>query len=604
MPSAAIVYFLHRHWRQYAALVGLGLFVGMLEAASLVAFIPVMNVLVGTPDTSAGPGAMLSSLTGAIALTGGDPFLSACVVFLVLTLVKGVMALVYEYRVSRASGAVLHQYRQELLERLRLLPLSYFADSRAGDITYSLGLPPYMMAKLLYALPRAAIDLFRLLSVVLVLFVVEPRVTIALAVLVAGLYLVLVRGMSRYSYRQATQRRDAEQGMSGLATEWVHGIRSIRIAHADGHWLAGYSRFSHAAKSAHARLSLLLAAPRHVFELLAFTMFAGSVAAVYAYSPSAFREHIAVIGIFAVGLVRVLPSVAALARLPLEVRSVLPDVEQLYRMLNEKPVHSVAVRRPYQRIESNLRIAGVTVEFEGRGNVLQDIDLEVKKGSVVAIVGPSGSGKSTLLNLLIGVVAAKSGSVQIDGRDIDVIDRATFLSRIGYVGQDVLLFKGTIRENIAFFRPDVSEPDLREAATTAEIADFIESLPGGYDAPVGEGGVNLSGGQAQRIAIARAIVHDPDMLLLDEATSALDSASEGAVVHALEQAAKNRTVVMVTHRLRSARWAEMVVVLENGRIVARGRWEDLLADPQSVFSEMCREQHLFAAATAGPARNM
>jgi len=604
MRSAAILYFLRRHWRRYAALGALGVLVGLLEAASLLAFIPVMNMLVGTPAASAASGAVLSSLTQLLAVPGRDPFLSACVVFLVLTLIKGVIALVYEYRVSHTSSGVLHQYREELLERLRRQPLSFFADSRTGDITYSLSVPPQMLANLLYALPRGAVDLLRLLSVVVVLVVVEPRVTFALALIVVILYFVVVRKMSRHSYDQATRRRDAEQGMSGLATEWVHGIRPIRIAHADAHWLEGYKRLSLTAKTAHAQLSLLLASPRHVFELLAFSVFAGSVSAAYMYFPGQFREHVVMIGIFAVGLVRVLPSVAALARLPLEVRSVLPDVEQLYRMLNETPTHTEAVRQPYQRIESHLRIAGVTVEFAGRGEVLKDIELEVVKGSVVAIVGASGSGKSTLLNLLIGVVAPKSGSVRIDGRDIEAIDRASFLSRMGYVGQDVLLFKGTIRENIAFFRPDVSERDLRAAATTAEIADFIESLPGGYDAPVGEGGVNLSGGQAQRIAIARAIVHDPDMLLLDEATSALDSASEGAVVHALEQAAKNRTVVMVTHRLRSARWAEMVVVLENGRIIARGRWEDLLADPRSVFSEMCREQHLFEAGAVGPARIM
>ncbi len=594
MPSETMMFFLRRHWRAYVGLIALGIAVGIIEAASLVAFIPVMNVLVGTQAAGAAAQSnpMMATLIEWLARTGGDAFLAACALFLSLTLIKGAMALLYEYWVSRASGNVLHDYRKELLVKLRQQPLSYFADARAGDITYALSFPPHMMAKLLYILPRGAIDLFRFLSVVIVLFAIEPRVTAALGVCLAILYFALGRRMGRYSYLQASRRREAEQGMSGLATEWVHAIRPIRIAHADSHWTQGYTTFSAAARRAHVRLSMLLAVPRHVFELIAFTVFIGGVAAIYAMFPEAFRTHLAIIGVFSLGLVRVLPSVAALARMPLDVRTVLPDVEQLYRMVKLASRETDPDRQPYAPLQSELRIDGVTVEYPDRGDVLKNVSVSIRKGSVVAIVGPSGSGKSTLLNLLMGVVSPKSGSVLIDRRDIETIDRGSFLSRVGYVGQDVVLFKGTIRENIAFFRPEMPEARIRSAAATAEIAKFIESMPQGYDSPVGEGGVNLSGGQAQRIAIARAIIHDPDILLLDEATSALDSTAEGAVIHALQQAAHNRTVVMVTHRLKSARWADTLVVMESGRVAATGSWDGLIADPDGLFIQMCREQHL------------
>ena len=592
----AIRYFLKRHWRTHAALTALGLLVAMLEAANLVAVIPVMNFLVGTDGVRAGGalGTLVDGINATLAsLSGGrDPFVVACAVFLALTLIKGGAALTYEYWVARESGLVLHAYRRELLERLRAQPLAFFAESRVGGIAYGLSYPPYMLAKLLYIIPRGAVDLFRFLSVLLVLFVVQPTVTLALAVAVALLYFAVVRRMGRHSYALAAERRDAEQAMNATATEWVHGIRPIRIAHADRHWIEGYETASVASQHAHTRLSLLLAAPRHIFELIAFGVFVGAVIAAYVFFPQAFRTQLAVIGVFALGLMRVLPSLAALARMPLDVRTTLPDVETLHRTLVETDADRRAGTQPYAGLREGVHIRGVTVDYPGRGSVLTGIDLDIRKGEVVAIVGPSGSGKSTLLNVVLGVAEPQHGSVTVDSTDIRALERGSYFSRMGYVGQDVLLFKGTIRENIAFFRPDVPDRDIRAAAVTAEIADFIESLPHGYDAPVGEGGVNLSGGQAQRIAIARAILHDPDILLLDEATSALDSASEAAVVHALEHAARNRTVIMVTHRLRSARWADTVVVLHEGRIVSRGSWDELLADPHGLFARMCREQQL------------
>lgn len=598
MIPTEIRFVLRRHWRAYVALIALGLVVGILEAANLLAFIPIMNVLVGTQPGALGAAEAVERWTRALGSLFGahDPFAVACVLFLGLTVVKGAMALLYEYWVSRASGRILHQYRREVLERLRAQPLAFFAESRAGDLTYSLYIPPVMISKLLYILPRGAIDLFRFVSVLIVLLAIEPRVTLVLIALVAVMYFAVIRRMSRYSYRQAELRRAAEQAMNGLATEWIHGIRPIRIAHADRHWVEGYDEHSQVARRSHARLSMLLAIPRHVFELLAFTLFIGSVAIAYVFFPDTFRTHLALIGLFGLGLMRVLPSAAALARMPLDIRTVLPDIEQLHRMLSSRPPAAERPLHLYSRLKSGIHIQHATAEYAGRGDVLSEIDLEVRKGEVFAIVGPSGSGKSSLLNLILGVIAPRRGAVMLDAHDIREIDKGSLFSRVGYVGQDVLLFKGTIRDNISFFRPELPERDIRAAAATAEIADFIESMPGGYDAPVGEGGVNLSGGQAQRIAIARAIVHDPDILLLDEATSSLDGAAEAAVVHALEKAARNRTVIMVTHRLKSALWADTVVVLDSGRIVAKGSWAELLADPQSAFSQMCREQQLTAAA--------
>jgi len=201
---------------------------------------------------------------------------------------------------------------------------------------------------------------------------------------------------------------------------------------------------------------------------------------------------------------------------------------------------------------------------------LSDLSFRIPHGSRVAIVGPSGSGKSTVLNLILRLFEPVQGSVSIDGHDLRKVTRESLLSQIAVVFQESFLFNATIRENIRLGRPDASDADVEAAAKAAEIHDFIEGLPLGYDTNAGERGSLMSGGQRQRIAIARAIVRDPAILLLDEATSALDHATEAAILATLRRAAAGRTVIFVTHRLSSAVDAGIVLVMEGGELVESG----------------------------------
>src|SRR5208283_922396 len=214
---------------------------------------------------------------------------------------------------------------------------------------------------------------------------------------------------------------------------------------------------------------------------------------------------------------------------------------------------------------------------EGEHQILHNVDLEVNAGEVLALVGPSGAGKSTLVNLIPRFFDATSGRVLIDGHDLRDVSLKSLRDQIGKVTQETILFNDTVRNNIAYGRPDVPLSRVIEAAQAALAHDFILQMPEGYDTIIGEKGFRLSGGERQRLAIARAILKDAPVLILDEATSALDAESESLVQAALANLMQGRTVLVIAHRLSTIRRANRIAVLEDGRITATGSHEELLS---------------------------
>ncbi len=223
--------------------------------------------------------------------------------------------------------------------------------------------------------------------------------------------------------------------------------------------------------------------------------------------------------------------------------------------------------------------------------VLEDFSLKIKKGQTVALVGPSGSGKTTLANLLNRFYDIDKGSLTLDGTPLDVVKKKSLYGLTGMVTQDSILFNDSVRNNIALGNSKASLKQIKEAAKIANATEFIEKLEKGYDSIIGEGGNKLSGGQKQRLSIARAILKDPDILILDEATSALDTGSEKMVQDALENLIKNRTSLVIAHRLSTIQKADLIVVLNHGKIVETGTHKELLAK-KAVYKNLVELQTL------------
>ena len=231
---------------------------------------------------------------------------------------------------------------------------------------------------------------------------------------------------------------------------------------------------------------------------------------------------------------------------------------------------------PQGGFRGEIQVRGLGYSYLPGLPVLRDLDLDIAAGTTVGIVGLTGAGKSTLLKLLLRFYVPGTGSIQLDGKDLGAWRNADLRQALAFVSQEVYLFHGSVRENIAYGNPDASPEDLERAARIAEIHDFIEGLPEGYDTLVGERGIKLSGGQRQRVSLARAILRDPPLLFLDEATSSVDNETEAAIQRSLEKLSHDRTILIVAHRLSTVRRADMIYVLDQGQVVESGRHEALL----------------------------
>jgi ATP-binding cassette subfamily B protein len=261
-----------------------------------------------------------------------------------------------------------------------------------------------------------------------------------------------------------------------------------------------------------------------------------------------------------------------------EIRQSLVDMGEMFGLLDQPAeVRDVPGAPPLRVSEGVVTFRDVSFAYDPARPILDGVNLTVGAGETVALVGPSGSGKSTLGRLLFRFYDVREGAIEIDGQDLRGVDQDSLHAQIGVVPQDTVLFNDTLRYNVAYGRPEASHAEVREAARAAKIDTLIESLPDGYETQVGERGLKLSGGEKQRVGIARTLLKDPPILLLDEATSALDTETEREIQSELEAMAQGRSVIMIAHRLSTVVGADRIVVLEAGRVVEEGRHEDLLA---------------------------
>ena len=268
--------------------------------------------------------------------------------------------------------------------------------------------------------------------------------------------------------------------------------------------------------------------------------------------------------------------IGTFVRLYTQIQEARGAIQRVYEILDTEPI----VQNPenpvsLENITGSIQFDNVSFGYQDTG-VIHDVSFDVLPGQTVALVGPSGAGKSTIIKLLLRFFDPNSGTIRLDGHDIRTLDRKSFLSQIGLVPQETLLFGGTVRENILYGKLDATEAELEEAAQKANAHEFITNMEKGYDTIVGEKGTKLSGGERQRIAIARAILKDPKILVLDEATSSLDNRSESLIQEGLETLMAHRTTFIVAHRLSTIHKADQIIVLDKGCIVETGQHENLM----------------------------
>jgi subfamily B ATP-binding cassette protein MsbA len=504
----------------------------------------------------------------ALALAGLVPLVMA---------VRGLCDFGATYLMNWVGGRVINDLRVWLFEHLQTLSLDYFTDTRTGEL---ISRSTNDVVAVQNSISTVVGDIVKqpctLIAVLAALFKLEWRLTLATLVLFP-LCLVPIMVFGRRIRKAARASQEHQASLVSVLHEALVGMRVVKAFGMEEREAADFRQLCRNLFNQRMRVVRARAISTPMIEMISGV--GAALVFLYAYSTGMPASTLVSM---ALGLFFLYEPVKKLSAVQMQLQESLSAAERIFQVLDQKPsvVESPAARAlpPLQR---SIRFEHVGFSYNQDDVVLEDVDLEIPAGSVVAVVGSSGAGKTTLFNLIPRFYDPTRGAVRIDGADIRETTFRSLRDQIGLVAQETFLFNDTVGNNIAYGKPGATREQVIEAARRAHAHDFILHLPQQYDTVVGEAGMKLSGGQRQRLAIARAVLKDPPILLLDEATSALDTESERIVQAALDDlmwggGKKRHTLLVIAHRLSTVQHADQIIVLDKGRIVERGAHGELL----------------------------
>ncbi|WP_050403558.1 ABC transporter ATP-binding protein [Bradyrhizobium embrapense] len=493
-----------------------------------------------------------------------------------LLFIKGVATYGHMVILSKISNAILARNQRQLFAKLMSESIGFFSQRHSSEFLARLTAGAKSITDVLNMLVNAiGRDLLMLISMVAVMVWQDPLMSFIGLVAVPPAMLVLrklVKRIKGLAYNQFTGTADIMETMQ----ESLQGIRTVKAFTLEGTMqqridenIATVER--NANKMAHvANRSNPLMEMLGGFAVAGCLMYGGYSVVALGSTPGQFFT-------FLTAFLMATEPAKRLARLNIDLNSQLVGARMLLEVVDSPASEQADDDKSALKLsEARIELRDVSFAYRPGEPVLDRMSFVAEPGKVTALVGPSGGGKSTVLALLLRFYETLEGDILIDGQSILSVSRKSLRQQTAYVGQDVYLFRDAIRANIAFGKPGATEAEIVDAAKAACAHDFIMSFPLGYDTPVGEHGTQLSGGQRQRIAVARALIKNAPIILLDEATAALDSESEKQVQEAIEHLCQGRTTIVIAHRLHTIMHADAILVVEGGKIVERGRHEELL----------------------------
>lgn len=573
-------------WR-LVVLLAFCLLIAFLETLQMAMLFPILNASLGQGATSYGAFFdILNSLIDIIPID--DPLISSCTLFLIFTVLYCAFRLIYADLSPRFTAGIVRDYEQKVFRKYTEADYRFFADVRQGDLLYRGSQAPQSIGNVVSAVTRAAVEIVLGVFVLFLLISLSWKATIAVALAGVGYYYFTQYLSKRVSYTTGKEMRQATQNENVVINEYISGAKQIRAGGNSYQWADRFNRAASSRWKHWWKNQFWSQVPIHLLELLMFGAVGIIVIVIKITSPYQFYTLIPLFGTFAYAAFKLLPKLTGTGRTLMDVANWMPNLETVRDFLLDTTYTRMENgSTEFQDISQGIELNHVKFTHTGREHTLDDISLSIEKDRVTAVVGHSGSGKSTLADLLLRLYDAEKGQILIDGRDIREYDILTFLNKVGFVGQETFIFNASVRDNIAFGN-EHSDEEVLEAARLADAHEFISELPEGYDTVVGDRGIKLSGGQRQRIAIARAMIRKPRFLILDEATSSLDNISEAVVQKALDRISERCTTLVIAHRLTTIRDADIIYVLDNGRIVENGTHGQLL-ERRGKYSELYGE---------------
>ncbi len=530
-------------------------------------------------------------------LAGWHPTLNTVALLLVGTLaIQAALTFFYSYTFNFVGENAVVRVRERLYRTLVTLPMKFFGEHRVGELASRLSNDLTLLVDTLTGtIPQALRQTMMLLGGVVAIVIISPRLSLVMISTFPVLMLVAVF-LGRKVRRLSREAQDRLAESATVVEETLQGIANVKAFTNEGYEVGRYRA------GLHAYLETTLRGVRRRAGLVSFIILGifGSITLVMWYGATLMQAGQISHGqltTFTLYTLFVGGGVSSFAEVFSQVQRTLGANERVRELLEETPELSAESTSPAQRLRGAVRFEDVSFSYPSRADlpVLRGLSLEARIGEKIALVGPSGAGKSTIVSLLLRFYEPGSGRILLDGADARTLDLAAVRGNMAIVPQEVLLFGGSIRDNIAYGHPGATEEEILAASQRAHCHEFITRFPEGYATLVGERGVKLSGGQRQRIAIARALLKDPAILILDEATSALDSESEALIQEALAELLRGRTAFIIAHRLSTVRQCDRICVIEDGALVESGTHAELMARPEGTYRRLAELQ--FSAGT-------
>lgn len=558
-----------RHRKVLVAMLGVGLLAALSESVGLALFLPLFYSLEGT--SADGP-------LGALAQAWSLPVLAAAILGAIA--LKNALLFANGLLYSRAYEVAGHDLRSRIVARWLAAPLAEVERRVEGDLLDTLKTQTWIALRALVDGVTLVIHLISLAVFAALLLIISWPLTVLVAV-VLPLTVVLVQRVTRRVRSLSDEGVAAHERLSTRMLDLVRGMRTIRLFGRETDELARFDAASRRLGRVHFRRDVR----GHLVQPLTETLVAALLVAVLLLT-ARFAMDLATVLTFLVVLYRMYPHLKHANHLRFALRDALAPVRASMAAAGPEPV---AVAKPDAvppSFEREIAFEAVSFRYaEDGADVLRQATFSIPAGRTTALVGPSGAGKSTVLHLLLRLFEPTAGAIRVDDTPLDRLDASAWRRQVAVVSQDLYLFHGTVRDNLAYGRPDATDAEVEAAARQAAAHDFIRELPDGYATVLGDGGLRLSGGQRQRLALARAFVRRPALYVLDEATNALDALSEAAVRAAIEAIPQPRTILVVTHDLSAVRDADHVVVLDGGRVVEDGSYA-ALASGSGLFNRL------------------